>query len=715
MPAVLIALTSTIICLCVALPPPCQNNGDHTATRSLTIIDIDTRNGLDPAGWRKRERECQCQCERAQQPRGQEEKKEHDLDDCDRMHQLSESKSKGGRPSLCDGAQPVCGRCVSRHVQRECRYDLHIKTQKQEMIHKIHQLESSYSYIEQIIRALSSDENGEDIINRLRNGQSYQSVAESLGQSPLGSLSGLGNLSPTSQRNFTMAINDYDKDATRERGMNTGPFSGGEWTTVTTDHTLINHLLTLYFTWVHPVHMLFSRPHFMASFVNRVDIYCTSALVNAICAMACHLFDPSHDEGFEADLNPKDLREQFMKEARRQVQDAPSKKLAIVQTYAVLFLVDLSSGRGANSASYIRLAADCIDQSIESGYSSQAAEMTRWGIYALSVDWAQFTFQVPTLYQIPSSLDLPDYSFNKDISPWQFYRHLRDNSEPEQPSYITYTSSAHAKLLRIIHDTLALFYHGHERTVTAKDLMEQYGRYIAWKEDLPEEIALKDETAHALPHVIAIHVQYQTALIQLFRPLLGFSGLPREAMEHVRSLVLGFAWTGFAMLKTYQEVYTCRYEQPLQAYALLHICDALIRFDPSPPAERTEVVRIGLQILREAADGRGGYSVCPPLQEAFRMAAVECNIPLPEEINELIEFDSIKENPDAIINATTRLSYTQPVFQAVRCMSQTFGDDFAEEWRKFVEGDTSRGISESDDTRDTSDADVMKIDSILSG
>ena len=257
--------------------------------------------------------------------------------------------------------------------------------QKQNMIHKIHQLESSYSYIEQILHAISSDENGEDIISRLRNGQSYQSIAESLGNSSLGSLAGLPDLSPNSQRNFSMAIRDYDTDVSIERRMKTAPSTGDEWTTVTTDHALLNHLLTLYFTWVHPVHMLFSRPHFMASYINRVDLYCTSALVNAICGMACHLFDTSPDAGFATDLDPADLREKFMNEARTLVRDAPPNKLAIIQTYAVMFLAELSSGKGANSASYVRLAADSIEQRMESEYSSQAVEMTRWGIYALSV------------------------------------------------------------------------------------------------------------------------------------------------------------------------------------------------------------------------------------------------------------------------------------------------------------------------------------------
>ena len=169
------------------------------------------------------------------------------------------------------------------------------------------------------------------------------------------------------------------------------------------------------------------------------------------------------------------------------------------------------------------------------------------------------------------------------------------------------------------------------------------------------------------------------------------------------------------MLKVYKSTYTCRYEQPLQAYALLHICDALIRFDPSPVEERTDIVRLGLQILNEAADGRGGYSVCGPLQEAFRQAAIDCNVPLPDEIEDLMQFVPTSENSDAIINATTRLSYTQPIHQAIRCMSPEFGDDFAEEWRKFAESDGGRASQDSKNTRDSNDMDVMKIDSILSG
>jgi len=165
----------------------------------------------------------------------------------------------------------------------------------------------------------------------------------------------------------------------------------------------------------------------------------------------------------------------------------------------------------------------------------------------------------------------------------------------------------------------------------------------------------------------------------------------------------------------YRKIYTCRYEQPLQAYCLIHICDALIRFDSAPLTELTDVVRTALSILKEASDGRGAYSVCGPLQEAFRKTAVSCRIPLPDDIDDLMQFDPNQQNPDAIINATTRLSYSQPIFQATRCMSPTFGEEFEHEWRRFTEREMgSRRSHESSETQTSGDTDVMKIDSILS-
>ena len=261
-------------------------------------------------------------------------------------------------------------------------YETHLKTAKLKMVREIKDLQEKNNYIEQIFRALRSGGNGPEVLDRLRNGEGYQAIAESLGQPPL---SDLANLSPTSELRLARAIKDYDWDSAGEPGQEMGVIPGDSWTTVTSDNVLIDHLFALYFTWVHPVHMVFSRPHFMASFWDRSSLYCTASLVNAICAMACHLFDTSTDPNLPKATDPGVLREQFMAEARSLLKADLRPTLPIIQTYAVMFMVDLGSGKGSRASFYIRLAANALNDRAESQYSTEVMEVTKWGVYALNV------------------------------------------------------------------------------------------------------------------------------------------------------------------------------------------------------------------------------------------------------------------------------------------------------------------------------------------
>lgn len=163
------------------------------------------------------------------------------------------------------------------------------------------------------------------------------------------------------------------------------------------------------------------------------------------------------------------------------------------------------------------------------------------------------------------------------------------------------------------------------------------------------------------------------------------------------------------MLKTYRKLYTARYQHALQSYALLHISDALIRYDQSATESLTDVAQFTLEFLKEAANGRCGFTACGPLQQSFLRAATECRIPFPANVDDLTSFYPQNQSSEAIINATTRLSYTQPVGQAVRCFDSSFADDFAEEWRRFVEGDSAQ-TSPTDEY-----SGVMRIDALLNG
>lgn len=259
-----------------------------------------------------------------------------------------------------------------------------MNTAKEEMVREIADLREKNDWVERILRALRSDEAGKDIIDRLRRGESYQSIAGKLRQ---GSLADILDESPTAERQLSEAFMDFEMNAASDGSLGADLYleDGNRWTNVTTDDTLVDHLLALYFTWLHPVHMVFSEVHFMASYRNRSNVYCSSPMVNAICAMACRFFDFAAHHDTETPIDPETLGDRFMDEARSQITPEVYQKLTTLQTFAVMFLVDLSAGKGSRASSYIRLAADKLNSRLDSQYSTEASEMASWGLYALNV------------------------------------------------------------------------------------------------------------------------------------------------------------------------------------------------------------------------------------------------------------------------------------------------------------------------------------------
>ena len=153
------------------------------------------------------------------------------------------------------------------------------------------------------------------------------------------------------------------------------------------------------------------------------------------------------------------------------------------------------------------------------------------------------------------------------------------------------------------------------------------------------------------------------------------------------------ALRGLELLDTYRRLYTCRYQLPFQSFSLLHMCDLLIRFSPTqPPA--VDVVHFCMDVLKECLDGPGGFNVCGPLQEMFRQSAVECNVPLPDDLLILMGPPS-QYSPDNMLDAYTRLSYVQPVERITDHLDPTFAQDLLAEWQNFVEATLSPGKEDS--------------------
>lgn len=231
-------------------------------------------------------------------------------------------------------------------------------------------------WIEQIMRALKNDDRGTEIIRKLRRGESHRSIVEWLGRPMTRSTQ---NLTPASDFQLGQAIEDYR----RRLIINHDPCY---WTNVTSDGSLINHLISLYMTWIHPAHMLIDENKFLASFRDCLDTDCSGSLVNAICALSCHLLHHGWDDNEETKSGIDSLCLQFIDEVRSLTKTADRSSMTTCQTYAIMFLVELGLGKGQAATSHLRLAVEILaarQPRFEENRFSGSDEVASWGILSL--------------------------------------------------------------------------------------------------------------------------------------------------------------------------------------------------------------------------------------------------------------------------------------------------------------------------------------------
>jgi len=155
-----------------------------------------------------------------------------------------------------------------------------------------------------------------------------------------------------------------------------------------------------------------------------------------------------------------------------------------------------------------------------------------------------------------------------------------------------------------------------------------------------------------------------------------FTGATRD---EVKRILISNAKSGLEVLKHSRRLYSCRYQLPLMAFCALHLGDVLIRYSPSEP-HAPEVVLLCLEVLQE---NRPGFAICGPLQELFRRTAVECCVHLPTNLPELMEPNQ-HYGIDDILDACTRISYTQPTEQIVTYVDPAIAQDWSDEWQEII-------------------------------
>lgn len=143
-------------------------------------------------------------------------------------------------------------------------------------------------------------------------------------------------------------------------------------------------------------------------------------------------------------------------------------------------------------------------------------------------------------------------------------------------------------------------------------------------------------------------------------------------------MIVHHAQSGMEILHHSRRLYSSRYHMPLMTFCTIHLGDALVRHSPrEPPA--TTVVEYCLSTIKET---RAGFAICGPLQELFRRTAVECGVELPDNIEDLM--GPFQYAIDDILDACSRLTYSQPFDQILRHIFSTIADDWSQEWRRII-------------------------------
>ena len=208
------------------------------------------------------------------------------------------------------------------------------------------------SWSDQIIHYLEDDGHEDEIISRLKRGESHQTIVEWLDQKSLDEVE--ARSLPHVMR--LDASRTFERDHHELEDIRDIRF----WTKVPKQQQIIEHLVALYLTWIHPSHMLFDEQRFMDSFRECSDVDCSPALVSAICAVSCPLLHYIDKDGGHTRAGADILRDEFMQETRDSMRHVDYGKMTTVQTYAVMYLAEFGSGHSLLATSHLRLAVEIL-------------------------------------------------------------------------------------------------------------------------------------------------------------------------------------------------------------------------------------------------------------------------------------------------------------------------------------------------------------------
>lgn len=287
-----------------------------------------------------------------------------------------------------------------------------------------------------------------------------------------------------------------------------------EWTTVTTDQNLIQHLLNLYFTWSHPFYLLFPEEVFSHGFESKKLKYCTPLLMNAILAIGCYYSD--RPEARKEPYDPDSVGDHFFAEAEQLLTEVKNQRsLTVVQALGLMSLRETMLNREDNGQKY---AAQMMDMALRLGLhisqdrsshlslnEIEARRITFWGCFALENTLAICTRGFPTSPKTEIRLDKPKLEHKLEETLWRPHGTLQHGASSlylVQPSMKYNILTQCILLSEIVEDILHIPYMPTARS-NCQLAYQSYEKLQKWFLNLPFELKIHTQGS-PLPQIVTL-------------------------------------------------------------------------------------------------------------------------------------------------------------------------------------------------------------------
>lgn len=455
----------------------------------------------------------------------------------------------------CDGGLPSCSTCTAVY-RTECSYDADSDHRRKGALKRdIQSLQQRNEALDVIITSLQSLPEHESIslLHSLRSDANLDTLAASLrtnvklpenfGHQTLEAEFSEQLSTASSQSRSGNAISSMSREeSTDDNQFYTGAVTPEElpntWFRMPHDSEFVEHLLNLYFCWIHPFYNFFSRDHFLQDMSRGRTEFCSGMLVNAVLSFACHYSDRPL-----ARLDPENTAtagDEFFAEAKLLLERVEKPSLTTVQALAIMSIREASHGRDSNGYQY---AGRSIRMAVELGLhlavvsagvrpvENEARKQAFWSLFNLetyvhsiqdrfrngtdSIADSFFSVFVGRLSQLPraaADIQKPTGSNRTEHQVWQRYDDidLSPSQRVEQQSHSVLFVNQLTHLSELASDMVNDFYAPRER-FTSRRLAATYAKYQQWYHALPDAFRLENTS---LPHVLILHMYYYGCVLQ---------------------------------------------------------------------------------------------------------------------------------------------------------------------------------------------------------